>query len=177
MLGVLGRLFCAVVTLLLWLLRLVWLPFRVYLRFHLWLEEAITHAERRFQEQRKRIQERAPLSDEAFLERSGAPTEDAPVWLATREAVAVCCALPPASLYPDDALTTLEWMMQPGADAHWADLGCNWLDVVLRLGEALGVSISLDDLDKRWQQDGLRDLRQFTALVADMVREHGHIFR
>jgi hypothetical protein len=89
MLPVLGRLLVLVDKLLLLPVRLV-----------VWLEEAITGERRRLEQQRRRIQERGPLSDEAFLEQAGVPPEDVPTALATRRAVAAACGFPATALLP-----------------------------------------------------------------------------
>ena len=163
MLPVLGRLLVLVDKLLLLPVRLV-----------VWLEEAITGERRRLEQQRRRIQERGPLSDEAFLEQAGVPPEDVPTALATRRAVAAACGFPATALYPADALATLRCLMTPGPDAHWLDLGPDWLEVVVAAGSALGVSVSLDEIDDRLQaaesKEELNNLGQLIGLLAGLVR-------
>jgi hypothetical protein len=71
-------------------------------------------------------------------------------------------------------LATLRCLMTPGPDAHWLDLGPDWLEVVVAAGSALGVSVSLDELDDRWQaaesKDELKNLGQLMGLLAGFVR-------
>jgi hypothetical protein len=142
-----------------------------------WLEEAITGARRKLQEKRKSMQERPPLPDQAFVEQLDLPPDQAPVALATRCAVAQACGFPPTALHPDDTLDTLRSMMTPGPDAHWLDLGPDWLEVLLHIGQLLGISLfgdPLDELFQRWdeaERNGeLKNLGQLVRLLADFVR-------
>jgi hypothetical protein len=159
--------------LLLLLGKLLLLPIRLII----WLEEAITGERRRLEQQRRSIQERPPLSDEAFLERAGVPPEDVPTALATRRAVAEACGFPPTALHPGDVLATLRCLMGPAPDAHWLDLGSDWFEVVVEAGTTLGVTVSgqaLDELDERWQaaerSGELANLGQLIGLLAGFVR-------
>jgi len=166
MLSVLGQL-------LLLLGKLLLLPIRLII----WLEEAITGERRRLEQQRRAIQERPPLSDEAFLERAGVPPEDVPTALATRRGAADACGFPPTALHPGDALATLRSLMGPAPDAHWFDLGSDWFEVVVDVGTVVGVTVSdlgLDELDERWQaaerRGELANLGQLIRLLAGFVR-------
>jgi hypothetical protein len=141
-----------------------------------WLVEAITGERRRLEEKRRAIEERPPLSDEAFLERAGVAPEDVPVALATRRAVAEACRLPDTALCPEDSLVSLRWLMTPGPDARWLDLGPDWLEVVVGIIGALDVRVSgdvLDVLDERWkaaEREGEANLGQLIGWLADSIR-------
>lgn len=115
--------------------KLLLLPIELFI----WLEEAITGERRWLEQQRRSIQERGPLPDEGFLEAAGVSAEDVPTALATRRAVAEACGIPANALSPADALATLRCLMAPGPDAHWADLGPDWFEVILHVGEFLGI--------------------------------------
>jgi hypothetical protein len=156
------------------LARLILLPIRLFA----WLVEAITGTQRRLREQRRRIEERPALPDRAFTERAGVPSDKAPIALATRRAVARACRVPANVLYPDDNLATLRSLMGPGPDAHWADLGPNWFEVVLHLDELLDLQFScdeMDELDARWQErernGELKNLQQLINLLVGFLRE------
>ncbi len=145
-----------------------------------WLSVAITGELRWIQQQRTMMTERPPLPDPAFVEQTGIQPNDVAVALATREAVARACGLPATALSPGDPLSTLRALMAPGPDAHWADLGADWCDVVFDVGELLGLAIfggALDELDERWRQaerkGQLKNLGQLVRLLADFVREAG----
>jgi hypothetical protein len=142
-----------------------------------WLQEAITGERRRLREERTKMEQRPPVSDEAFAAQVGIGAEDVPVALATRKALARACLLPQTVFYPDDAESLVSRLMTPGPDAHWMDLGPDWSEVLVDIGESLGLRSLWNERElffERWQQaerqQGL-NLRQLVLLFADVVRE------
>jgi hypothetical protein len=143
------------------------------------LVEAITGERRRLEEKRRAVEERPPLSDEAFLERADVAAEDVLTALATRRAVAEACRLPDTAILPEDSLVTLRCLMTRGPDAHWLDLGPDWVEVVVGIIGALDVRVSgevWDVLDERWkaaEREGEVNLGQLIGWLADSLRAVG----
>jgi hypothetical protein len=165
MLAMLGKLLANVFWVLLLPLHLV-----------VWLEEAITGERRRLREQRSQMEQRPPLTDEAFVAHAEISAEDAPVAVATRKALSRACHLPETAFYPDDALSLLRRLMGPGPAAHWLDLGPDWISVLSDVAESLGLKSSWDQLQAlfdRWldteRQEDVR-LRHLVHWFVDFGR-------
>jgi hypothetical protein len=153
--------------------RVLLLPLRMFA----WLEEAITGQRRRLQEERNSVEQRPPLTDEAFAAQAGITAGQTPVAVAIRKALARACRLPETAFYPDDTPSLLGRLMTPGPDAHWADVGPDWLSVLVDMAEPLGLRSSRDGLQAlfdRWLQaersEGFR-LRHLVPLLSDSVRD------
>jgi hypothetical protein len=154
-------------------LRVAWLPFRGLI----WVIGALTGDNRRYretEEQRNTMEERPPLTDEAFVEMLGIPPEEAPVWLAVRRAVASHCCLRETALYPDDARTTLEMLFLPPYNAPWYMLTSNWFEVVITLESKRGVKIYDESLQECWANEErdvqLETFHQIAALLVETIR-------
>jgi len=164
-----------------WLLRLLLLPLRIVwslLRGLVWLIDELSGENRRsreIEEKRKAMEERPPLTDQAFLEQLGVAPEEAPAWLAVRRVVASCGYLPETALHPDDTRADLETLFRAPPDAPWFDLGANWFEVVMSLKSELGVRIPDEELDALWVEADragqLQTFRQVAALLVEAIRQ------
>jgi hypothetical protein len=160
--------------------KLLVLVFRVLLlplRMVMWLEEVITGERRRLREERNKMEQRIPRADEEFVAQAGIPPQDVPVALATRKALARACCLPETVFYPDDGTALLRRLMTRGPDAHWLDLGPDWFEVLVDIGESLGLRSIWSELDvflERWREaERSQDLslRELVLLLAEFVHE------
>jgi hypothetical protein len=152
------------------LLRIVFYPITLLA----WVTRELSGDGPRHRQLTRMFQERPPLPGPAFLELCGIVMEDAPIWLAIRQAVAHCCHLPETAIYPYDDLSSLEWMMVPGPDAHWMDLASDWFEMVLQFQATLGVHIYSDELDRRWgeakSKGQLETLNELAAMLTKETR-------
>jgi hypothetical protein len=160
-------------------LRMVWGLFYVFAHLTDVLHEALTSAKRQLREQRRKMEERPALFDQAFVEQAGIQPADVRVALATRQALARACGLPATALYPDDALSTLECLWHMRADCPWPWNGW-WPDTVLgNLMQILDVDISWDEMeemDRRarkavWNGEQL-NLQQLARIHAAVIRPY-----
>jgi len=159
------------------LLFLVWIGVYQPVRLLSRLFDEITGAGRKRRELRSTFQERVPLSTSAFVKESGIAADEAPIWLALRQAVGELARLPEEVIYPYDDLASLRLMMAPAPDAPWFDTGSNWADVVDWAAMILRVVIPIDkDFHTRWVQaestGGLRTLHQLAVFLEEIIQNH-----
>jgi acyl carrier protein len=154
------------------LLRVVFYP----ITFLSWAVPEISGEGPRSRQLKMMFHDRPPLPGPAFLELCGCKMGDAAIWLSIRQAVAHCCKLPETAIYPYDDVSSMEWMMaDPGPDAPWYVLGCNWMDVVFHVQETLGVRIYTEELDERWRKEKakgkMETLNELAALLTEVIDE------